>query len=216
MDNDPHTAPSGTEPARQPGDGLPAEASVQAEKQAWRRRLAAAREARTAAARAADGRLLAAAFAGWLARDVHTLAAYAGVGTEPPTRVLLVAVAASGRTVLLPAVLRGGVLDWAAYDGWDQLVRGPIGLREPAGPRLGAGALASVDLVVAPALAVDRTGTRLGRGGGYYDRALTGVAPAHVVAVVFDDEIVARLPREEHDRPVGAALTPSGIVALNG
>ena len=65
--------------------------------------------------------------------------------------------------------------------------------------------------VVLPALGVDRRGVRLGRGGGYYDRALQHVRPdAVLVAVVFDDEFVDELPDEPHDRRVTALVTPSG------
>ena len=62
-----------------------------------------------------------------------------------------------------------------------------------------------------PALAVDRFGIRLGRGGGYYDRALVHARPdAVLVTVVFDGERVDELPREDHDRSVAAVVTPSG------
>ena len=88
---------------------------------------------------------------------------------------------------------------------------GRFGLLEPAGPRLGPGALAAADVVVVPALAVDRRGARLGRGRGYYDRALAHARPGAVlVAVVFDDELVDALPAEPHDRRVSAVVTPSG------
>jgi 5-formyltetrahydrofolate cyclo-ligase len=62
-----------------------------------------------------------------------------------------------------------------------------------------------------PALSVDRAGVRLGRGGGYYDRALLHARPdAVLVALVFDDEFVDELPAEPHDRRVTAVVTPSG------
>jgi 5-formyltetrahydrofolate cyclo-ligase len=66
-----------------------------------------------------------------------------------------------------------------------------------------------------PALLVDRSGMRLGRGGGSFDRALGRVAAGvPVVALVYDGEIVERVPREPHDRSVTAALTPRGLVPL--
>ncbi|TFV62656.1 5-formyltetrahydrofolate cyclo-ligase, partial [Blastococcus sp. CT_GayMR20] len=75
----------------------------------------------------------------------------------------------------------------------------------------GPTAIADADAVVVPALAVDHFGFRLGRGGGYYDRALVHARPdAVLVTVVFDEERFAELPREAHDRPVGAVVTPSG------
>jgi 5-formyltetrahydrofolate cyclo-ligase len=79
------------------------------------------------------------------------------------------------------------------------------------GPRLGAAAVGTADVVIVPALAVSRDGQRLGRGGGYYDRALLLARPdAVVVAVVFDEELVDELPTEAHDRRVAVVVTPSG------
>jgi 5-formyltetrahydrofolate cyclo-ligase len=78
-------------------------------------------------------------------------------------------------------------------------------LLEPSGPRLGPAAVADAHLVVVPALAVDRTGTRLGRGGGSYDRALARVrAPS--VALLYAGELVDALPAEPHDRRVSGVL----------
>jgi 5-formyltetrahydrofolate cyclo-ligase len=65
------------------------------------------------------------------------------------------------------------------------------------------------DVVLVPALAVDRDGHRLGRGRGYYDRALESVT-APVVAVVYDDDVIDDVPIEPHDRCVDGRLTPSG------
>jgi 5-formyltetrahydrofolate cyclo-ligase len=90
-------------------------------------------------------------------------------------------------------------------------VPGRFGILEPVGPKLGPTAIGTAEVVVVPALAVDRGGTRLGRGGGWYDRALRHARPgAVVVAVVFDGEVVDRLPALDHDRPVTAVVTPSG------
>ncbi|TDB95060.1 5-formyltetrahydrofolate cyclo-ligase, partial [Micromonospora fluostatini] len=88
---------------------------------------------------------------------------------------------------------------------------------EPAGPRLGVTAIAGADLVVVPALAVDRRGLRLGRGGGSYDRALARVpATVPTVALLHDGELVGSLPAQPHDRPVRAVVTPaSGVIELS-
>jgi 5-formyltetrahydrofolate cyclo-ligase len=68
--------------------------------------------------------------------------------------------------------------------------------------------------VLVPALAVDRHGNRLGRGGGSYDRALAR-ATGLTVAVLYDGELVDLLPVEPHDVPVNAVVTPrSGLVRL--
>jgi 5-formyltetrahydrofolate cyclo-ligase len=69
-------------------------------------------------------------------------------------------------------------------------------------------------LVLVPALAVDHSGVRLGKGGGYYDRALS-LSTGPVVAVVRDEEFVPSLPAEPHDVRVDAVLTPGrGVVRL--
>lgn len=113
---------------------------------------------------------------------------------------------------LLPVLLPDGDLDWAAYDG--QLQEGPRGLREPTGPRLGVDAVAGCDVVLVPALRVDRRGNRLGKGGGSYDRALAR-ATGLTVALLADGELVDALPAEPHDVPVQAVATPStGLVRL--
>jgi 5-formyltetrahydrofolate cyclo-ligase len=137
------------------------------------------------------------------------IAAYVPVGSEPGSLELLDALAAGGMEVLLPVVVPGG-LDWSAYAGRDRLVTGPLGVREPDGARLGAAALADADTVLVPALAVDRSGTRLGRGGGYYDRALVVIPPGTpVAALLHDGELVRELPSDPWDRPVTAAVTPA-------
>jgi 5-formyltetrahydrofolate cyclo-ligase len=136
------------------------------------------------------------------------VAAYVPVDQEPGSLRSLDALRGGGTEVLLPVVVPGG-LDWVAYRGAAELVTGALGTREPAGPRLGPAALTTAEAVLVPALAVDRAGTRLGRGGGYYDRALTAVAPGTVVAALLHDgELVAHLPRDPWDRPVTAAVTP--------
>jgi 5-formyltetrahydrofolate cyclo-ligase len=112
--------------------------------------------------------------------------------------------------VLLPVLRPDLDLDWAAYPA--PLISGRYGLAEPDGPRLGVGAIAEADLVIAPGLAVSTDGVRLGRGGGSYDRALARVSPSALVVVpLYDGELVEWLPAEPHDRPVDAVVTPSGV-----
>jgi 5-formyltetrahydrofolate cyclo-ligase len=140
----------------------------------------------------------------------RTVAAYVSVGAEPPTAPLLDALHGRGITVLLPVLLGDNDLDWARYDG--ALGTGRRGLREPAGPRLGVAAIATAEVVVVPALAADRHGHRLGRGGGSYDRALARVGPtAWTVALLYDTELLDAVPTQPHDRPIAMVVTPSGI-----
>ena len=135
-----------------------------------------------------------------------------GIRGEPPTLPLLAALRARGVRVLLPLLRDDLDLEWADYDGDPaRLVRGPRGVLHPPGPSLGLDGIAEAALVLAPALAVDAAGRRLGQGGGSYDRALTRTS-APVLAVVFDDELLESVPVQAHDRPVGGTLTPAGGV----
>lgn len=140
-----------------------------------------------------------------------TIAAYASFGTEPDTGGLLFALWKRGTYVLLPRLLPDGDLDWASYEGPDSLAPGPRGFLEPTEAPRGPGAVASADVVLVPALAIDRSGMRLGRGGGSYDRALARVGPAILtIGLVYDAELLDALPAEPHDHRVRAVATPSG------
>jgi 5-formyltetrahydrofolate cyclo-ligase len=141
------------------------------------------------------------------------VAAYAPVDGEPGGPGLPAALAAVA-PLILPVVASGRTLDWAHYTG--ELASGPYGLAEPVGPRLGPSALRAADLIVAPALAVDRRGVRLGRGGGYYDRALATAPGVPVVVPLYPAELVPELPAEPHDRRVHAVVTPTTVLLLDG
>jgi len=142
----------------------------------------------------------------------RTVCAYLAVGGEPGSAAMLESLRSAGYRVLLPVVVGDAPLDWAVHDG--ELRPGPHGLREPAGPRLGAAAITGAALVLVPALAVDHRGVRLGQGGGHYDRSLP-LAACPLVALVRDEEFVPDLPAEPHDVRMNAVLTPrAGVVRL--
>ena len=151
-----------------------------------------------------------------LGGGARVVTAYAAVGSEPPTRPLLEALVERGVRVLLPVVAADGALQWGDLVEWAQLEESASGLLEPAATTGATAAAQSADLALVPALAVDRTGHRLGRGGGYFDRWLAEARPARVVAVVYDDEVLPAVPHEPHDQRVDAALTPSGVISMPG
>lgn len=145
-----------------------------------------------------------------------TVAAYYSVGTEPDTQGLVFALWKRGTYVLLPVLLPDGDLDWASYEGPDSVRPGPRGLLQPSEPPRGVTAITSADLVLVPALAVDRAGRRLGRGGGSYDRALSRVgARIPTVACLYDRELLDEVPAGEHDQPVRLVARPgAGVTRL--
>lgn len=141
-------------------------------------------------------------------RRAATVAAYVSVGREPGTGILLDALSAAGKRIILPLLQPDNDLDWATYAGVDSLASARRGLLEPVTPPLGPDAVATADVVIVPGLAVDRTGLRLGRGGGSYDRALGRVPIGTFTCVVLnDDEVLDAVPEAPHDRRVTAAVT---------
>lgn len=185
-----------------------------------RARLQAARLRVTAQVRAAENQLL----CGHLKtlRDLanNTVCAYVPVGVEPGSIAMLDVLLQQARRVLLPVVCTTPddvplPLRWGQYRP-AELVPGRWGLLEPAEPWLAPTALAEAGVILVPALAVDRRGARLGRGGGFYDRSLTHRdREARLIAVVRDDELVDELPSEPHDVGMTHALTPQrGMIRL--
>ena len=154
-----------------------------------------------------------------------TVAVYASFGTEPGTGRTRALLELSGVRALLPVIRADGGLDWA----WDTgaVAAGAVspGVPEPTGPVVGeemAGLVAlGCRVVLAPALAVDLRGNRIGKAGGYYDRLFGGLDDVDValrpllVAVVHDEDVVDAVPTGPHDRRVDAILSPSRYVVLH-
>ena len=131
---------------------------------------------------------------------------YAAVPGEPPTAAVNAGLAARGIRVLLPITTPDLGLDW--HDALD-----------PDATPLGPDAVGLADLVLAPGLAVDPTGTRLGQGGGCYDKALPRRrAGTPVVVLLHPEELLGPddvpLPREPHDQRVDAVVTADGLTDL--
>ena len=188
-------------------------------KSAWRESLIAARRRIADDVHAAEARML----AQYLERVVtpgSTVCAYVPVGTEPGSVEMLDMLLGRSRRVLLPVArtTADGTpmrLQWGEYRP-GALIRGHWGLLEPPQPWLPESALAEAEMVVVPALAVDRRGARLGRGRGFYDRSLDGRNPkARLIAMVRDVEFVDELPADPHDVPMTHVITPGrGVMPL--
>lgn len=131
-------------------------------------------------------------------------------GHEVDVQPLLANLAAAGAKRALPRVV-GADLEFACWDGGD-LVEGPFGLLEPLGQTTVD--IGSIAVVLAPAMACSLDGVRLGRGGGFYDRALAQVHSGAVIIGVVDDDSVfpaGALPWEVHDIRVQAIATPTSL-----
>lgn len=145
---------------------------------------------------------------------LRTVALYLSAGVEPATLQLIAWFTAHELTVLLPVLSTGadprriGPPDWAPYAGPDQLRNGPRGILEPTTDPLGPEALHAAQLIFTPALAANQHGDRLGRGGGWYDRALEHAHPgAEAWGLLNDDEVLDVIPTQSWDRPIDVIAT---------
>jgi 5-formyltetrahydrofolate cyclo-ligase len=137
-------------------------------------------------------------------------AGYHALGAElSPWPVLRRLQAAGARVVMPVAPAAGAPLLFRAF-AEDQPLE-PDAARIPS-PTSSAEAL-TPDLVIAPLIAFDREGYRLGQGGGYYDRTLAALragARLFVIGLAYAGQEVDRIPRDAHDQPLDAILTESG------
>lgn len=195
------------------GDAAHAKGELRRALRARRRRTLVAGRDLDADARSLAHHVLGLAEATASARPAHdhdherlVVLSYVSLPHEPPTGRLNERLLAAGHRVLVPITLPSLDLDWRDLTDTDSV---PRGTNSPA----------SADLVVAPGLAVDAAGTRLGQGGGSYDRVFPRLRPGTPVAVLLhpgelrgEDE--APLPREPHDVPVGRVISADGAATV--
>lgn len=157
-------------------------------------------------------------------RTPKTVAAYLSAGVEPGTLQLIAWLAAHNVTVLLPALshpvseshpecerLDGPA--WAPYQGPDSLRVGAYSILEPIADPVPPEQLSQAELIICPGLAGNSSGDRLGRGGGWYDRALGHASPgAPVWLLLNDDEVLESIPVQPWDRRVDLIITPTRMI----
>ena len=140
----------------------------------------------------------------------QTVFLFYGVGTEPQTALLIPALLERGKQVALPRLMPQHEMQVHLYCPNRPLIPHPFGLLEPDEdcPVLSS---EQIDLTLVPALCYDRSGFRLGLGGGYYDRWLPryqGIA----VGLCRAQLLQAQLPTQPHDRPVDMVITPNELI----
>jgi len=142
--------------------------------------------------------------------DARNIMIYHSVGREPDTLKIAQAAFLAGKTVAFPFCYRGGIMEARIVDSLDSLVPAVLGIPAPAdtAPVIGPEAL---ELIIVPALTYDAAGHRLGYGGGYYDRYLSGLT-AFTAGLARDRLIRDKLPREQHDIAVKCVITESAVL----
>ena len=142
---------------------------------------------------------------------------YASIGAELGTDEFLRHVLDDGKILLLPRVEPGGLELYEVRDVVRDLAPGTWGIHEPLPDLCPAAKLDTVDFALVPGLAFDRSGRRLGYGGGFYDHLLAGVQEdeATLVSGAFEVQMVDEVPVGPHDVPVDAVVTEEGTYLRN-
>ncbi len=138
--------------------------------------------------------------------SAKVIASYRSYGDEPDTKDLNDQLIAMGKILLFPRTKNE--IEWVAWNG-DVANLEPNGkLEEPKGP-IFAG---NIEVMIIPALAIDKEGFRLGQGGGFYDRTLAKTKCWSIALINENELLEENLPNELHDQKVNAAATATRIV----
>lgn len=147
--------------------------------------------------------------------DAKTIAMYVSVKNEPDTYLALDTLSELGVRILLPKLGPGLNRMWAEYECDDLVSEAPGRPPSPKGDPLPAEVIEEADVIIVPALAVNQSGTRLGQGGGWYDRMLKQNVTDKVGALIYPWEFVSNsLPYDEQDVHVPWVLQPGTITKV--
>ncbi len=141
--------------------------------------------------------------------SARTVALHIAVRGELPTTAVLTAAWTAGKRVALPRMTASGMALHLVSQS-TVLVTGQHGIPEP-GADAPLVSPAELDLVLAPGIAFDRNGGRLGQGGGDYDRLIAALLPTcATIGWCHPFQLVNRVPTEPHDQRVQLVITPEG------
>ncbi|CAH2604667.1 5-formyltetrahydrofolate cyclo-ligase [Rhodovastum atsumiense] len=133
------------------------------------------------------------------------------MGPEIDIRPLLEALHARGHAVALPETPpRGNPLIFRLWHPGMALLPERFGTARPTG------AVVRPDWLLVPLLAFDRTGRRLGYGGGYYDRTLAGLPGAIAIGCAYACQEVDVVPADDYDARLHAIATERGVIPCSG
>jgi 5-formyltetrahydrofolate cyclo-ligase len=141
-------------------------------------------------------------------KTATNVASYISYEFEPETSDINQRLIEDGKKVFLPRLLENNDIQWVSWDGSLENLTKNEKIYEP----IGSAVEVVLDVIILPALHIDRMGNRLGQGGGSYDRALSK-SKAFKIALLHHGELTSEiLPVQPHDEKVDAAATPEIIV----
>lgn len=141
-------------------------------------------------------------------KNATNVASYISYEFEPETSDINQRLIKDGKKVFLPRLLENNDIQWVSWDGSTENLTKVEKIFEPIGDAVEV----ELDVIILPALHVDRMGNRLGQGGGSYDRALSR-SKAFKIALLHYGELTSEiLPIQPHDEKIDAAATPEIVV----
>lgn len=141
-------------------------------------------------------------------KGATNIASYISYEFEPETSDINQRLIKDGKKVFLPRLLENNDIQWVSWDGSTENLTKVEKIFEPIGDAVEV----ELEVIILPALHVDRMGNRLGQGGGSYDRALSR-SKAFKIALLHYGELTSEiLPVQPHDEKVDATATPEIIV----
>ena len=182
--------------------------SIGQEKAALRRKLLALRREKGRDAQADEAILSHIAQSpAW--KNASSVFAYRALSWEIGADRLLQLALSQGKRAAVPRCRENGDMDAVCLTKETAFSKSTLGISEPRSGRILLPE--ETDLVLVPALAFDRAGFRLGRGGGFYDRWLAKTG-AVTIGLCYGDFLFDALPRDAHDIPVYGISTQEGLV----
>lgn len=130
-------------------------------------------------------------------KEAKTVMLYCSLPDEVYTMDAIHKLHAMGKRIILPTVVSDTEMEARLYEGDGDLRTGCFNILEPCGKVFSR--YNEIDVIVVPGMGFDKSGNRLGRGKGYYDRFLEKACGAYKVGVCFPFQMFEEIPSDEHD-----------------
>jgi 5-formyltetrahydrofolate cyclo-ligase len=141
-------------------------------------------------------------------KQAKSIFCFVSMPNEPDTSFILQEALIHGKTLCVPRIIGHGIMETVVLRSADELVKGKMGIYEPDKTLKELLDFSEIELAVIPCLSVAENGSRLGRGGGYYDRFLEKFRGTSI-AICAEKLILpaSEIPIEEHDKKADFILT---------